>query len=452
MLHAGNDCVPPTSGMWPLLCHEVSLSYDQEERMRNFQRVMLTAQSSWIERHTVFASSKLIESLGESMNRVPEMLRRREIQVYGGLTAVQKLKFLSWANKNKNKVSMIAAKFNRTKTSPNVEDDNLQGCANTTSKKYHNAANLYILDRILQKRVLQKLPNSSVPKLPNKVLKKLGCRPSFESLSGMGKENHNNNIIPSDSSMASFASSGSLKRPSSSISNSDSMDLSPHSISMSNHNAQHNGSISPEVAQANAAPYVAQLLKPAGIIPQSMRHHSAPAPALSIMQPISSLPAPPTPNTGSTYYQPEHVTSRASHVLTYSNSFPPPPPPQQHRQPQYQYPDVDNIMPYPVHCSPSPAPVPVPQSNVTNSYQQQYRNNSQHQHQPHHNHHPQSNVLPSLQQRQDFPMKSVPEEPDVIPVTNNPPGAPHHAHTSSTADFLLDLAEDWTIEGKHLCI
>lgn len=449
MLHSGNDCVPPTSGMWPLLCHEVSLSYDQEERMRQFQRIMLTAQSSWIERHTVFASSKLIETLGESINRVPEMLRRRETKVYGGLTAIQKLKFLSWANKNKNKVSMIAAKFNSssgTNTSTNVvEDGTLQGCANTTSKKYHNAANLYILDRILQKRVLQKLPvNTTVLTLPNKLLKKLGCRPSFESLSSVGKEN---NMMSSDSSMASFASNGSLKRPSSSISNCDSMDLSPHCISMSsNHNIAQHGTMSPEVAQANAAPYVAQLLKPAGIIPYSILQNSTPsAPAVNIMHPISSLPPPPTPNAGSMYYQPEPVTSKVSHVMCH-NSYPPPPP-QQHRAPQYhQYPDVGNIMPYPVHCSPTPAQATLPvQSNINNITYQQYLNKNQHQ--PHHNHHPQSNSVPSLQQRQDLPMKSVPEEPDFIPVANNTAGAPHHAHTSSTTDFLLDLAGDWTIEG-----
>ena len=441
MLHAGNDCVPPTSGMWPLLCHEVSLSYDQEERMRHFQRSMLSTPSSWIERHTVLASSKLVESLGDSMNRAPEMLRCREAQVYNGLTTTQKLKFLSWANKNKQKVSMIAAKFSKScEKSSKAEENSQLDCSTMTSSKYHNAANLYILDRILRKRVLQKLPPSTaVPTLPSKMLKKLGNRPSFESLSNMGKENHNNNnIISSDSSMTSYPSSGSLKRPSSSISNSDNMDLSPHSINTPpGHNNSHH--ISPEVAQAKAANYVAQLLKPAGIVPQV----SSASPNATNVQPYSSLPPPPTPNTP--YYQPEHVTSKTSPVVSHNNNYrPPPPPPQQHRHQSYQYPTVEEIMPYPIHCNPNPAPASLPMQSNVGTYQQYHSN-----HHSHPNYHQSVPASQPIQRRQDFSMKPVPEEHDVIPVTNNPAHTPHHGHTSSTADFLLDLAEDWTIEGKY---
>ena len=41
MLNSGTDRVTPVQSMWPLVCSEVGLSYEQEERLRTYQRLTL---------------------------------------------------------------------------------------------------------------------------------------------------------------------------------------------------------------------------------------------------------------------------------------------------------------------------------------------------------------------------------------------------------------------------
>ena len=230
MLISGNDKVPPARSMWPLVCNEVGLSYDQEERVRNFQRTLLQTPSTWLDRHTAKASAFVMQSFHDSMNTVAQGIQKRECIISKGLTAEQRLKFSVWAEQNADRIKGTM-KNRRQKQVKINEEGSFQ-----VSNSHHVAANLYILNHQLQKVI------SSLPKRGNILtpanLKRLSRRPSFESLGqqkeeGMGMTRE-----------GSFASTGSLK----------SMQRSSSSLSMNDSERPHPQQVSPEEGQKEAEP------------------------------------------------------------------------------------------------------------------------------------------------------------------------------------------------------
>lgn len=130
------------------------------------------------------------------------------------LTPAQRVKFLSWAEKNQGKLQRVMqAKVNKhmeTHKGRFVED------RFKTDKKQHVAANLYIVNHRLQK-VMQVIPRAA-PLVTGSTLQKLSRRPSFESLGRSpldkpGKEGEGEMCRDN-----SFASSGSLKHSTSTLS------------------------------------------------------------------------------------------------------------------------------------------------------------------------------------------------------------------------------------------
>ena len=85
--------------MWPLFCNEVGLSYDQEERVRTFQKEVISNQESWLHRHVSYASQHIIENLHDSILGSCEMVKKRDQDVMSVLTYEQKMKFLVWKMK-----------------------------------------------------------------------------------------------------------------------------------------------------------------------------------------------------------------------------------------------------------------------------------------------------------------------------------------------------------------
>lgn len=129
----------PSNGMWPLFCHEVGLSYDQEDKVRALQRTLLSNCSSWLDRRTCKASESVLYSSNSCINGVSQMVQQRLKSGTRSLTNEQKLRFLIWAKKNKEQ---FAAKI--SKKSPSYEEIGL------LSEK-HVATNLVTLDRRLQR-------------------------------------------------------------------------------------------------------------------------------------------------------------------------------------------------------------------------------------------------------------------------------------------------------------
>lgn len=202
--------------MWPLVCNEIGLSYDQEERVRTFQRNLLQAPESWLERHSARAADLAMTSVHDSTQALNLRLGQRERSLLSILTPAQKVKFLSWAEKNREKLdSVMKAKVENTKPSffknSPIVDDRFR-----TDKNQHVAANLYIINYRLQK-VLQHIPRAA-PLVTGLTLKKLSRRPSFESLGRSASDKSGKDDDGPLSRENSFASSGSLKRSASVLS------------------------------------------------------------------------------------------------------------------------------------------------------------------------------------------------------------------------------------------
>lgn len=214
MLNSGNDRVPPAQSMWPLFCNEVGLSYDQEERVRNSQRTLLQTPESWLERHTARAADVAMEAAHDSTQAMSMRLGQREKSMLSVLTAEQKVKLLQWTEKNREKLQrVLQAKVTKhmAERQSAFVDDRFK-----IDKRQHVAANLYTLNYRLQ-RVMQVFPRAA-PLVTGPTLKKLSRRPSFESLGRSPKDVPGKEGEEGLSASQSFASSGSLKQSTSTLS------------------------------------------------------------------------------------------------------------------------------------------------------------------------------------------------------------------------------------------
>jgi hypothetical protein len=263
MLMSGNDKVSPAGAMWPLVCNEVALSYDQEERVRNFQRTLLQTPSTWLDRHTARASRFVTQSSNDSLSAVAQSIRQRDHNTSKGLTAEQRLKFACWAERNSDGIKAKLAK-KRQEIAKAKEPEAFQ-----LSKSHHVAANLYILNHRLQKLM------SALPKHPitfsQAELKRLSRRPSFESLGQRKQDGEKEDDDKEEGDdlerEESFASTGSLK----------SLKRSSSSLSMDDPDKPHPQQVRPEDGQKEAE---ATLEKELGFIKSIIPPFSTPtAPA-----------------------------------------------------------------------------------------------------------------------------------------------------------------------------
>jgi len=274
MLTNGNDRASPSMGMWPLLCNEINLSYDQEERVRGFQRQLLQNPRSWVDvRYATKASNEILENIDKCMRGISEMTRQRERKILSVLSKEQKSKFLVWAGRRQEAIKKHVpgdrfAQRPRADTPPALEalqisnpldsDDKAAEHSSETKPKtslgtspaYQIATNVIIIDNNL-KSILQTLPKTPVLASGNS-LKRLSRRPSFESLASAPLKE-----------MARENSSSSLKRSSS--------DLCGEVDEARANNAPPISNIIPAQAQMAAIEVTTELLKPAGVTPLTCR-------------------------------------------------------------------------------------------------------------------------------------------------------------------------------------
>ena len=201
MASSGTACVTPQQTMWPLFCNEVGLSYEQEEKARNYQKTLLLTQESWLHRHSAFAAGKTMQSLHDAVQALTHNMGQRERSAQSVLSEQQRLRLATWATRNRER---LKAKVSGATPARLIHDVSKQY---KPSSNYHVAANLYSLNHQLQ-TVLKSLPQA--PHLVTGTnLKKLSRRPLFESLScGSKLENEEGKLSRENS----FASTGSLKR------------------------------------------------------------------------------------------------------------------------------------------------------------------------------------------------------------------------------------------------
>lgn len=282
MLNGGTDRSPPAHGMWPLFCSEVNLSYDQEERVRHFQRTTLANPKTWLDyRHSTVSVNGAIESLYDVSINLSEMVQQREKEsLLNVLSIDQRAKLRVWIQRQKelrqDKVDSILKSIRKSKYLEQPHDQT------KNSSSYHNATNVYIL----MKKLHTVIKNSKLPSAPNPLprkesLKRLSRRSSFESLSGASSST---NDVKGLDGMTSHSSTGSLKRSSSVLSNDNDSEgdvaLNSYDTSatqgkytMSSY-GQNTPTLTPEEAQVLSQSLVSEALKPAGIeLPELQRAH-----------------------------------------------------------------------------------------------------------------------------------------------------------------------------------
>lgn len=272
MLASGTDKVTPTNAMWPLVCNEVGLSYELEERLRVFQRTtILQEKSTWLDRHTAHSSALVMQSFHDSVGGMIHMVGNRENAMTKDiLTHSQRVKYLAWANKNSNRIKarlqarrqrasqqQEELKFKIAQTDSNNIDIGV--CVDPNyqlNKSHHLAANLYILNHQLL-RILKEFPYRPPLILTPPVLKKLMRRASFESL-GQQKDVDSRATSREDSSVSSCSiislpSNGSLLNSTSNLSIGVSSPLGSN-------DAERPSQITPQVGEQAAVELVEQAL------------------------------------------------------------------------------------------------------------------------------------------------------------------------------------------------
>jgi hypothetical protein len=195
MLSSGTERATPIQQMWPLFCNEIGLSYEQEEKVRSFQKTVLQDHESWVDRHRMFASEKLLENLHDSIQALTLRSGQQERYSASILSPNQRLNLLKWSKDNRHRVE----KLTNRKSS-------MLGGADTynISNDQHVAANLYILNHRLS-GIFHKVSRAA-PIIVDSVRRKLAVRPSFESLGAQEEKCHESPLSRDNS----FASSGSL--------------------------------------------------------------------------------------------------------------------------------------------------------------------------------------------------------------------------------------------------
>eukprot|EP00531_Pseudo-nitzschia_arenysensis_P006230 CAMPEP_0116130080 /NCGR_PEP_ID=MMETSP0329-20121206/8265_1 /TAXON_ID=697910 /ORGANISM="Pseudo-nitzschia arenysensis, Strain B593" /LENGTH=878 /DNA_ID=CAMNT_0003624387 /DNA_START=300 /DNA_END=2936 /DNA_ORIENTATION=+ len=259
MLVSGNDKVTPTNAMWPLVCNEVGLSYELEERLRVYQRTtILQEKSSWLVRHTARSSALVMQSFHDCVGSMAQVVGNREnATTKDVLTPLQRVKYLAWVRNNSGRIkARLQARRERALQKRMGEEKNDANAIDIGSyvdseyqlnKSHHLAANLYILNHQLS-RIVQDYPYEAPPTLTPPVLKKLMRRASFESL-GQQKEPDSKSMTREDSSnhsMKSHPSNGSLFQSASS-----------HSLA---NDSERPAQITPQVGEQAAAELVEQAL------------------------------------------------------------------------------------------------------------------------------------------------------------------------------------------------
>lgn len=191
LLLQGMSKASPADGMWPLLCNDTGLSYDQEEKVRAYQRSVLKDQKSWMDRHAVGAIFNTITSIYEVLKGLGAAVEEGVKDECGVLTMQQRVKLLKYCSDNKERLRKY---FGNRSDSEKEFDKILE-----TIHKYNNdSMKLAALGNVLNN------VRATLPAIPDVVVgekvKKLSRRPSFESLaSATVKEGNNkgssNNLV-----------------------------------------------------------------------------------------------------------------------------------------------------------------------------------------------------------------------------------------------------------------
>jgi hypothetical protein len=298
MLTSGTDRATPNQTMWPLFCNEVGLSYEQEERVRAYQRTLLATRESWLHRHAAFAAGKTMQTLHDAVQALTTRVGQREkSDSLAWLSEPQRMKLATWSARHRDQLAQLVVANTPTTATPTYR----------VSPALHAAANLYALNYQLQ-MVVNAAGGPAVPIVVGGTLKKLSRRPLFESLGGGNKGEGEEGM----SRNGSFASTGSLKRSMNEMSVVDDDDGDE------NMDRPHDSAVSPQEAEAAAAPLVEETL---GHLREIIPASPVVSMVVSIGQTRLAIPSPTPVSSMAAAVQPDLTLSFPTEIITMPDGY-----------------------------------------------------------------------------------------------------------------------------------
>ena len=122
MLLSGVSQATPTTGMWALVCNEVGVSYDQEEKIRTYQRSVLNDKKAWVDRHQMGGIGRTVEGLYERMKGAGKMVEDAIEPEKKVLSLEQRIKLAKYCEDNSDRISKA---FGQTEESKKADLDAL---------------------------------------------------------------------------------------------------------------------------------------------------------------------------------------------------------------------------------------------------------------------------------------------------------------------------------------
>ena len=96
---------PAQSRLWPLLCCELGLTYEQEEKVRQQQKRLLSNSHAWAERQRLAIVTLQLDQLQRALHTCAARVAARHDAVRRILTPAQSVRYLAWLQRNRERIA-----------------------------------------------------------------------------------------------------------------------------------------------------------------------------------------------------------------------------------------------------------------------------------------------------------------------------------------------------------
>jgi hypothetical protein len=176
----GTETATPDKGHWPLLCSTTSLSYEQEERVRAYQREILLDNDVWMARHTAKECMDIIDNTYDALKGLGKAVATR---CEGVLNISQRIALSKYVAANKDRISKA---FPNPPPPPMPTKDTSATIAGVSTSSAMGSSASTLRDiaavRTLISEVILALPSHPGDVVDGAAIKKLSRRPAFETL------------------------------------------------------------------------------------------------------------------------------------------------------------------------------------------------------------------------------------------------------------------------------
>eukprot|EP00968_Pinguiococcus_pyrenoidosus_P017989 scaffold1833_cov255-Pinguiococcus_pyrenoidosus.AAC.7 len=144
MMASGITTCGPDADLWPLLCHELSLTYEQEEKLRQFQKRIVEDSALRKDRQNMGLVAETLKRLEEAVASTALSTSKAMADMYEILSPVQQVRFLDWLRRNRERL----AQSNLAQLNPELGDPEVMRILSSKDDEVELSEVLSILDRI----------------------------------------------------------------------------------------------------------------------------------------------------------------------------------------------------------------------------------------------------------------------------------------------------------------